>query len=98
MRKARGAKPQRKKKNILLRVACAAFAVYVVVQVISLQIQLREKSEQLEKNNQEIHRMELLNEDKKEKIENSEKYTEEKAYDQGFCKPGEQVYQVVPGK
>lgn len=96
MRAARGVKPQKKKKNIFLRVACAAFAVYVVVQVISLQIQLHNKREELAANEAEIHRLELLNESSQEKQNNSDVYLEEEAYDQGYIKQGEQVYVVVP--
>ena len=96
MRTAKGARAPKKKKNIFLRVACAAFAVYVVVQVISLQIQLRNKREEIEATESEIRRQELINESLEEKLENYEVYLEEEARDQGYSLPGEQIYQVVP--
>ncbi len=96
MRAAKGAKPQKKKKNIFLRIACAAFAVYVVVQVVSLQIQLRNKREEIEAIEAEIRRQELLNESLEDKLDNYEVYLEEEARDQGYSLPGEQIYQVVP--
>ncbi len=96
MYKAKAARQQKKKKNIFLRVACAAFAVYVVIQVVSLQIQIRNKSAQEELLNAKITQQELLNESLKEKLDNYEIYLEEEARDQGYSLPGEQIYKVVP--
>lgn len=93
MKKARSAKSQ-KKKNIVLRVACAVFAVYVVVQVVSLQIQLHIKREQLSANLEEKHRLELYNESLSNK-KDSDAYMEEKAYDMNYTKDGEQIYVIV---
>lgn len=90
------AKRKEKKKNVLLRVACAAAAVYVVVTVFSLCMQLRDKREVLNALEAEIQRQELLNESLQEKADNSEIYLEEEARDQGYSLPGEQIYQVVP--
>ncbi len=87
---------QKKKKNILLRVAVAAFAVYVVVQVVSLHFQLRNKREELSALESEIARQELINESLNEKLDNYEVYLEEEARDQGYSLPGEQIYEVVP--
>ncbi len=92
---ARG-KNQKKKKNIFLRLACAAFAVYVVVQVVSLQVQLHSRRQEIEALDAEIRRQELINESLHEKVENHETYLEEEARDQGYSLPGEQIYQVVP--
>ena len=82
MRAAKNAK--KKKKNIILRIAFAAFAVYVVVQIVSLQIQLRNKKQ------------ELLNEALKDKVENADTYLAEGAREQGYYLPGEQIFKVVP--
>ena len=87
---------KQKKKNVLLRVACAAAAVYVLVTVFSLCLQLRDKREVLNALEAEIQRQELLNESLQEKADNSEIYLEEEARDKGFSLPGEQIYQVVP--
>lgn len=57
MRAAKNAK--KKKKNIILRIAFAAFAVYVVVQIVSLQIQLRNKKQEIEQLNADIQKQEL---------------------------------------
>jgi len=90
------AKRKEKKKNILLRIACAATAVYIVLQVFSLHMQLRDKREELEALEAEIQRQELQNESLQEKADNSEMYLEDEARDQGYSLPGEQIYEVVP--
>lgn len=90
------AKRKEKKKNILLRVACAAAAVYVLATVFSLCMQLRSQREVLKALEAEIQRQELYNESLQEKADNSDSYLEEEARDQGYSLPGEQIYQVVP--
>lgn len=90
------AKRKEKKKNILLRVACAAAAVYVLATVFSLCMQLRNQREVLKALEAEIQRQELYNESLQEKADNSDSYLEEEARDQGYSLPGEQIYQVVP--
>ena len=92
----RAGKTKKKKKNIVLRVACAAFAVYVVVQVVSLQIQLRARKQELESLEAAAQRQELVNEALQDKVKNHETYLEEEARNQGYSLPGEQVYKVVP--
>ena len=92
----RAGKMKKKKKNIVLRIAFAAFAVYVVVQVVSLQIQLRAKQQELEMLEAAAHRQELVNEALQDKVENHETYLEEEARNQGYSLPGEQIYKVVP--
>jgi cell division protein FtsB len=87
---------KQKKKNIVLRVALAAFAVYVVVQVVSLQIQLRAKRDEVSAIQSQIAQQQVLNESLKDKIDNYEIYLEEEAREQGYFLPGEQIYQVVP--
>ncbi len=94
MRAAKNAK--KKKKNIILRVAFAAFAVYVVVQIVSLQIQLRNKKQEIKKLDADIQKQELLNEALKDKVENADTYLAEGAREQGYYLPGEQIYKVVP--
>lgn len=92
----RAAKPKQKKKNIVLRIALAAFAVYAVIQVVSLQIQIHEKQKEYEWYQAQIQQQELQNEALEENSNHSEEYLEEGARDQGYFLPGEQVFQVVP--
>ena len=96
MRAARNAKAKKKKKNIILRVAFAAFAVYVAVQIVSLQIQLRDKKQEIDKLDADIQKQELLNEALKDKVENADTYLAEGAREQGYYLPGEQIFKVVP--
>ena len=90
-------KKQKKKKNIFLRLACEAFAVYVVVQVVSVRVQLWNKTRELESLEEANRQQQLINESLKDKNENPEKYLNDEARDQGFSLPGEQIFQVVPG-
>ena len=90
MRAAKNAK--KKKKNIILRIAFAAFAVYVVVQIVSLQIQLRNKKQEIEQLDADIQKQEPL----KDKVENADTYLAEGAREQGYYLPGEQIFKVVP--
>lgn len=98
MVRVRKAKPQKKKKNIILRIAIAAFSVYAIIAALSGVIQLINKENYYEQLAEEIRNQEVINESLKEKSENSEIYLEEEARDQGYVLPGEQVYQPVPGE
>lgn len=98
MMRVRKAKPQKKKKNIILRIAIAAFSVYAIIAALSGVIQLINKENYYEQLAEEIRNQEVINESLKEKSENSEIYLEEEARDQGYVLPGEQVYQPVPGE
>lgn len=92
----RAAKSKQKKKNIVLRIALAAFAVYAVIQVVSLRIQIHEKQKEYEWYQTQIQQQELQNEALEENNNHSEEYLEEGARDQGYFLPGEQIFQVVP--
>lgn len=90
------ARKDKKKKNVFLRIACAIAAVYVLVTVFSLHLQLRDKQKTYEALQAEIQRQESINESLKEKTENSDVFLEEEARDQGYSLPGEQIYEVIP--
>ena len=90
-------KTKKKKKSIFLRVALLAFSVYAIVMLAQLQMELanREKDEQTI--DQQIEDQKRLNEDLKLKNEDYEKFLEEQAREQGLARPGEIIFQEVPG-
>lgn len=91
------AERKKKKRSIFLRVALLAFSVYVVVTLVQLQLELKEKKDQENAILAEIERQERLNEDLQNKLENVDEYLEQQARENGMARPGEQIYQEIPG-
>lgn len=91
------AERKKKKRSIFLRVALLAFSVYVVVTLVQLQLELKEKKDQENAILAEIERQERLNEDLQNKLENVDEYLEQQARENGKARPGEQIYQEIPG-
>lgn len=87
---------QKKKKNIILRIAFATFAVYAVIQVVSIRIQIHQKQEELIALDAQIHKQEVLNESAQDMVDNLDTHLAEEAHDQGYYWPGEQIYKVIP--
>lgn len=88
---------KKKKKSIFLRIALLAFSVYVIVALVSLQVQLNQRRADEAALQNEIERQERINEDLKNKTQNSEEYLEQQARENGMARPGEQIYQEIPG-
>ena len=77
--------------------ALLAFSVYVVVTLVQLQLELKEKKDEENAILAEIERQERLNEDLQNKLENVDEYLEQQARENGMARPGEQIYQEIPG-
>ena len=102
--KAAGMK--KKKKSIFLRVALAAFSIYVVVMLVQLQLEFSEQqkdynqktaaAEKLKKEIEELKKQSKVFRNRY-KNNNSEDYMEEKAREQGMARPGETIYIEIPG-
>jgi hypothetical protein len=88
---------KKKKKSIFLRIALLAFSVYVIVALVSLQVQLNQRRADEAALQNEIERQEHINEDLENKTQNSEEYLEQQARENGMARPGEQIYQEIPG-
>ena len=86
---------KKKKKSIFLRVALLAFSVYVLVMLVQLQLQLRERNNQHQELQEQIEKIEMLNEDLENKKDNLEAYQEQQARENGKVRPGEQIYKEV---
>ncbi|MBO5797018.1 MAG: septum formation initiator family protein [Clostridia bacterium] len=92
-------KPSRKRKSRsrILVLAVLVFAVYVVVMLTQLQMELDERKEVLADINRQITEKQRFNEDLENKLADPEKNLEEQARKQGWARPGEIIFQEIPG-
>ncbi len=89
-------KAAKRRKSVLLRVAIVAFAVYVVVSMVQLQLQLSNAQERLDKLNEQTAAQEEMNEVLQDQIDNSDAYKEQQARKQGMARPGETILVEIP--
>ncbi|MBQ7038511.1 MAG: septum formation initiator family protein [Clostridia bacterium] len=89
-------KAAKRRKSVLLRVAIVAFAVYVVVSMVQLQLQLSNAQERLDKLNEQTAAQMESNEVLQEQIDNSDAYKEQQARKQGMARPGETILVEIP--
>ena len=87
---------KKKRKSPILRVAIAAFAVYVVVSIVQIQLQLNRGQEQLDDFNSKISQTKEVNALLQDKLDGYEEYLEQQARKQGLVKPGETVFVEIP--
>jgi cell division protein FtsB len=87
--KAAGRK--RKKKSIFLRIALAAFSIYVVVMLIQLQLEISNRQKKIAEINAASEQLNKEIEELKHKNENYEDYREEKARE-NMARQGETIY------
>lgn len=87
--KAAGRK--RKKKSIFLRIALAAFSIYVVVMLIQLQLEISNRQKKIAEINAASEQLNKEIEELKHKNENPEDYLEEKARE-NMARQGETIY------
>ncbi|MDD2362451.1 MAG: septum formation initiator family protein [Oscillospiraceae bacterium] len=93
----RAAGKRKKKKSIFLRIALVAFSVYVVVMLIQLQLEVSEKQKVYAQQIVDAERINKENEGLEEQIENYAMYLETKAREQNMARPGETIYEGIPG-
>ena len=91
-------KKRKVKRSTLLRISLAAFLVYVVATLISLQVQINEKREELEDIQQQIMIKEITNENMDAALESGdEAYIEQVAQEElDYAKPGERILLTCP--
>ncbi len=87
---------KRKKKSIFLRLALLAFSVYVIVTLVQLQLEIRDRRDQIRDVQAEIAELERINENYKNQASNPDEYKEQQARQNGLARPGEQIYQEIP--
>lgn len=87
---------KKKRKSTILRIAIAAFAVYVVVSIVQIQMQLNRGQEQLDDFTAKISQTKEINAALQDKLDGYEEYLEQQARKQGLVKPGETVFVEIP--
>ncbi len=87
---------KKRRKSAILRIAIAAFAVYVVVSIIQIQLQLNRGQEQWDDLNSKISQTKEVNAVLQDKLDGYEEYLEQQARKQGLVKPGETVFVEIP--
>ena len=97
-REAVGVKVSARKKNMFLRVALVALAVYIIVSLIQLQLQLDDGQQQLNELDGQLASSAGLLQELQEQSDNYPLYLEQRAREQGMSNAGESVYYVVPSE
>ena len=85
-----------KRKNMVLRVALLALAVYIAASLIGLKIRLDEDRQTLSALQSQLQSGTALLSQLKELSENKSQRLEQGAREQGMSKSGESVYYIVP--
>ncbi len=88
---------KRPRRNRMMAIALTVFAVYVVVVLTQLQLELNERRAALDEIDRQIVEQQRVNEDLTDKLNNYEKYLEEQVRQRGLARPGEIVFQEIPG-
>lgn len=91
---------KRKHRNILLTLAIVAFAAYIIVSLISVHSQIKDKQTQLDSLNRQIEEQTQENLDSRRLLseEDEETYIERYAREKlGFARPEERVYYSITG-
>ena len=81
---------------MILRVAVLAFAVYVVVSIVQMTLQLNAMEEKVAVLNAQAQVVETNKAALEEKIENYSAHLEQQAREQGMAKPGETIFVEIP--
>lgn len=95
------AKKKKRARSILLRVAIAAFCLYMVVAVVNQQVQIRKQEATLASIEQQVNVQEIKNEDIRHEMENagqSDEYIERVARESlNLAKSGERIFVCPEG-
>ena len=82
---------KKRKKSIFLRVALAAFSVYVIIMLIQLQLEINNRQKKIAELNTLAEQLSREIEELEHKNENYEDYLEEKARE-NMARQGETIY------
>ncbi len=91
------ASKKRPRRSRIMAVALTVFAVYVVVVLTQLQLELNERRAALEEIDRKIAEQQRTNDDLTNNLNNYEKYLEEQVRERGLARPGEIIFQEIPG-
>ena len=85
-----------RKNNIFRRIALLAAAIYAIVSVVQLELQLDQKKQELGEKIAQTEQAKIENAQLQDLLDNSESYLEQQAREQGMVRPGETVFIEVP--
>ena len=91
---------RKKKHSIVLRVALVAFAVYLVYLIFSIMKVSASNAaleNELSRTEAAIAQQQMTNYELNDKTENPELFLEEIARENGYVKPGEEIFKEIPG-
>ena len=95
-------KKKRSKGKIALRIAIAAFLIYVIISFISQMVQISQKQGQLSDLQQQLSVQNQKNDELKEALDagiaESGEYIERVARTYGFAKPSERIFMNISGE
>lgn len=86
----------RKKKSIFLRIALVVFAIYAIVMLIQVQLEISAREQTLADKQQLAAQLGAENSDMESQMENPDKLQEEQAYKDGYTYGGQEVYVETP--
>ena len=85
------------RRNWAVRFLLIAFALFVFLKVAQLYGQLQEKRQQIADVDSKIQMQMVINEGFADQVENADDCREQGAYEDGYARPGQQIYQSEAG-
>ena len=94
--------PKKQKTSLLLKIAVFAFSVYMIAALVNQQVQISEKSSQLEEIHEQLKVQEIRNEEIRRAISDNavqtDEYIERYAREElDYAKPGERIFVNIAG-
>ncbi|HIU31891.1 MAG TPA: septum formation initiator family protein [Candidatus Caccousia avistercoris] len=94
--------PKKQKTSLLLKIAVFAFSVYMIAALVNQQVQISEKSRQLEEIQEQLQVQEIRNEEIRRAISDNavqtDEYIERYAREElDYAKPGERIFVNIAG-
>ena len=95
-------KTRKQKSSFLLRIAIFAFSIYILTALVNQQVQIAQKSQQLDDLSKKIQVAEVQNDEIRHVLEDSENQSDEyiEQYvrrELGYAKPGERIFVNIAG-
>lgn len=88
---------RKRKRSWLISLAVLVFVVYVVVMLAQLHMELKSREEALAQIDARIAEVRRSNEELQNKLDHRDIYLEEQARLRGLARPGELIFQEIPG-
>ncbi len=86
----------KKKKSIFLRIALVVFAIYAIVMLIQMQLEISAREQILADKQQLAAQLGAENANMEDQMENPDKLQEEQAYKDGYTYGGQEVFVETP--